>query len=267
MAFNIGRVVAYGCSFTAGQELGDSIILNRPEKEIDAYKRKHGIHCITDIYGDEGTRTKCTILSSQLSWPNYIAEQLGVPCSNRAKLGTSVNEFILNIERDNATGKIEDNDLILVGLTCPTRFSWIDDRGSMLTRFIGDDRFTHSNKLNDALLDTWATDCNLMWEYTKHIMHLERLSNSLGGRLKMVMCVQSLSNIRKGLRGYKNKMPWLDAVKFNNILSPDVSLSTFVDPSNPEKHTHGWGHPMIHIHNQFGKYIYEQLVITGAING
>jgi hypothetical protein len=267
MALNINRVVAYGCSYTAGQELADAIILNKPHEEIDAYKRKHGIHCVEGVYGNEETRIRCTLLSSQLAWPNYIAERLGVSCSNRAKMGTSINEFIYNIERDIVSNEIVETDLIFVGLTCPVRFSWVSDSGIMITKFVGDSRWTHSAKLNDALLDTWATDCNLMWEYIKHAKYLDYLSKSLGNRLKIVMTVQSLQSIRLVLSGYKSKLPWLDNVKFDNLLSPEVSLSNFVVVEEIEKYTHGWGHPVVDVHKKFANHMFDELITTGVIDG
>lgn len=265
MAFNFDRVVAYGCSFTAGQELADSIVLNRSEDEIDEYKRKHGIHCYMDIYGTEEIRAKCNQESSKLSWPNYIAEKMNVPCINRAHFGTSVNEFIFNIERDLACGNITDTDLILVGMTTPVRFSWVSKNGTIITKFIGDSRWENFKDLNDALLDTWATDNNLMWEYIKHMRHLDLISRSLGGRLKMAMCVLSLDVIKTNLSEYSKYLPWLDQINFDNVLSPSVCMSNFT-ARNYISETHGWGHPKVAVQKRFSEHIWSALIANGTID-
>lgn len=265
MAFNFKRVVAYGCSFTAGQELGDSIVLGKPEDEVDQFKRKHGIHCIKEIYGDDETRARCTKLSSELSWPNYIAKKLGVECVNRAELGTSVNEFIFNIERDIATGQIHDDDLILVGMTSPVRFSWVADYGVMITKFVGDSRWTYNNELNDALLDTWATDCNLVWEYIKHARHLNLISKSLGGRLKMVMAVQTMNSIKNEFSGYLPHLSWIDNVELEHLLTPNVAIPNF-NYHDYIRTTHGWGHPKVDIHVKFSEHVWSSLIANGIVN-
>lgn len=263
MAFNFDRVVAYGCSFTAGQELADSIILNRPEDEIDQFKKRAGIHCYLELYGNEEVRHQCDKLSSQMSWVNLIAKKMNVPCENRAKLGTGINEFVFNIEKDLATGRITDRDLILVGLTSPSRFSWISDHGVMLTKFIGDPRWDHNKKLNDALIDTWATDNNLMWEYTKHMRHMNLISEKLGGRLKMVMCVISLKYMKVQLDKYSKYVPWLDSVELEHLLCPNVSMSTYIAS---DWHTHGWGHPKLDVHEKFAEHIWGELIGSEVVD-
>lgn len=267
MVFNFDRVVAYGCSFTAGQELADSIVLGRSEDEIDAFKRKEGIHCHKELYGTEEIREKCNEMSSKISWPNYVAEKMGIPCINRAKPGTGINEFIFNIERDLATGKITDTDLILVGLTSVSRFSWIRGNGEMQTKFIGDPRWNEYKNLNDALLYTWATENNLMWEYIKCIRHLDLLSNKLGGRLKMLMCVFSLNFVKKELSEYRKYLPWLDDIKVENLLIPSISMSTIAGRHhNTDDETHGWGHPKLRTHKEFAELAWSALIASGAAN-
>lgn len=257
------RIVAYGCSYTAGQELGDAIILGKTHEEVDEYKRNNGIHCIKGVYGDEKTRAKCTELSSKLSWPNYIAEKLNIPCLNRAELGTSVNEFIFNIERDIAKNVLRDTDLILVGLTTPTRFSWITDSGKMVTRFICDDRrWTYNIELNNALLDTWATDCNLVWEYFKHMKYLDMLSKLLGGRLKMLTPVDSLVKIKSELSGYKN-VDWLDLDRdIEHVLLPHLDMHKL----EPKNLRHGWGHPTVEIHKIYADAVLSVLIKQGIVD-
>lgn len=266
MAFRPSRIVAYGCSYTAGQELADAIILNKTHDEIDAYKRKHGIHCIDGVYGSKENLSACDKLSSELAWPNYIAERFGIPCINRAEKGTSVNEFIFNIERDLITGKIEPTDLILVGLTSPVRFSWVTKFGHMMTKFVGDERWTYNSELNYALLDTWATDCNLIWEYFKHARHLDLLSSCMGGRLKTVMTVQSIESIKIALPDYKHRLPWIDSLKLHNLLSPELSLSNFIEDGKWDEQTHGWGHPKVEVHERYAAHIYDQLISAGVVH-
>lgn len=263
MVFYPKRIIAYGCSYTAGQELGDAIVLNKAHEEIDAYKRKHGIHCTDGVYGNKKTLSACTKLSAELSWPNYIAEKYGIPCINRAEMGTSINEFIFNIERDLISGGIESDDLILVGMTSPVRFSWVTEYGHMMTKFVGDERWTYNSELNDALLDTWATDCNLIWEYYKQARHLDLLSSCMGGRLKMVMAVQSMDSIKLGLPEYKHRLPWIDSFKIQNLLTPEMSMSNFIQNGKWEEETHGWGHPNIEVHKRFANHIYNQLIAAG----
>lgn len=266
MAFRPSRIVSYGCSYTAGQELGDAIILNKTHEEIDAYKRKHGLHCVEDVYGDEQTRARCTSLSSKLAWPNYVASKFGIPCVNRAVMGTSVNEAIYNLERDLATGNIEEQDLILVGLTSPTRFSWVMDSGKMATKFIGDTRWADNAKFNDLLVGTWATDNNLMWEYWKHARYLNLLSSKLGGRLKTVMAVHNLPFMKISFPKYKRHLAWIDSLDLDHLLCPSESLSSFIEEGKLEEQTHGWLHPKVEVHQRFASHIYDQLIAAGVVH-
>jgi hypothetical protein len=246
------RIVSYGCSFTAGQELGDAQVLGIPEDELDKFKQTV-IGSRADELVYKGRREECDAVGHKLAWPNYIGAALGIPVLNQARFGTSVEASIFSIERDIETGLIRDNDLILVGITSPGRFSWVDGTGHHITQIFDDRDCWFDKNLHDALARHWLSEENVIWNYLHHIRYLDYLSDKLDGRLKMTMAVFPLRNILKEYSRVKKTLPWLYDLKFSNLLLPNQSIS------NPEGYRHGWRHPKIESHKKYAKTIYDEL--------
>ena len=256
----IGRIVSYGCSFTAGQELGDAEILQIDEDVLDKMKRDAGVLSGANIYKTKEMQNKCDELSLTLSWPSHLAKKINVPCWNRAVLGTSLGDAIYKLTYDLEHGHIKDDDLIIVGITCPTRFSTLIDNGYMRTRMIAyQTPFWPSKDIHEFMIKTWGTDSNLIWEHAKHIKYLDLLSDSLGGRIKMVMTVFSWDHLLQ--HSYPNHISWMSDIQFKHLMDRDVCFTaTYGNTAQDyEDAIHGWGHPKLKFHISFADVVYNML--------
>lgn len=255
----IDRIVFYGCSFTAGQELGDAEILQIDGNVLDKVKRSRGALDAMAIYKTKEMQNRCDEHSLTLSWPTKLTKKMGVSCWNRAELGTSLEDVVYKLTYDIEHGLIQDNDLIIVGVTCPTRFSTLSNRDNhMVTRMLAYEKpFWPSKQIHEFMVRTWGTDNNIIWEHAKHLKHLDLLSDSLGGRIKMVTTVFSWEHLLQ--HSYPNRMSWLTDIQFKHLMGRDVSFSITYGDTPYREVSHGWGHPKVDYHIKFADLVYDML--------
>ncbi len=262
---NFNRIVAYGCSFTAGQELGDAYILGMSHEEVDALKIKHGhgVEAYKKIYGYLGDI--CEKHSKTLSWVNQLADKLGVPCLNMASHGGSMQQMVFKIFQDIQTNKLTDQDFIIVGITSPYRFFYLGERKEEITQVFSFRETWLDTNLYDALIDTYANDLNIMYNYLKDIKYLDDLASlRFRGRMILVPTVLSLDSWKKNCSAYKPYLPWLDDIIFENLILEDYSLSNVQEELRLKPH--GWQHPRYEVHQKFSQVIYDELSHKGIVN-
>ena len=117
----INRILAYGCSYTAGDEIMDHIKMGISFEECNRIKQRYQVD-----YGQGYDIAKFRIefnilrdnpLHIRNSWAAILAKQLQVSFENRAVNGSGLDEHYFTIYNDYISGKIKDTDLVLVGLT------------------------------------------------------------------------------------------------------------------------------------------------------
>lgn len=250
------RIVAYGCSFTAGDELGDATGLGMPEDEVDALKRS-GLSR-GQLYGSGTVEHRCAEIGRKLSWPRWLSEKYSVPYSNRAMAGGSVQQMVFRIERDYRTGLINDDDLVLVGITSMFRWFQFNHSGKELTWVFGHP-ISNINNYNNVLIQNYVNDYNILWTYYLHLNYLEMLSKEKPN-IKLFHALTPFSRERSFLIEDENLessfRETIDSFKFTCFLNFDHGLAEVYSHLPPEQVTHGYGHPKVKIQQEFANLLY-----------
>jgi len=138
----INKIVAYGCSYTAGDEIMDHEFLGMTFAECNRVKQKYlnagGItNAIDAWWAGWKDALKLGIMppskqfkndykigwrpfiqtQMKMSWAGQLAKRLNVQFENRAVNGSSLDEHYFKIYTDFQNGRIDNNDLVLCGLT------------------------------------------------------------------------------------------------------------------------------------------------------
>jgi len=103
------RVVAYGCSLTAGTELGDHIILGKTISEVDTLKREWGLQRWQQFERLRGLEEE----GRKRAWPAHLARAMGCGYLNLGQSGASLDQCLLRMKNQ----LHNETDLIIVGLT------------------------------------------------------------------------------------------------------------------------------------------------------
>jgi hypothetical protein len=123
----IDRVLAYGCSYTAGTELMDHIHIGMSFDECNKIK-KNFIATGWTLENMQKFIERYNINDSSLvefnrrsSWAGQLANLLDKPFENRAEGGSSLDQIYFSLHKDYIDGKILSTDLVLVGITTVNR--------------------------------------------------------------------------------------------------------------------------------------------------
>lgn len=112
------RVLAYGCSWTAGDEILDHEIIGMSFSECNRLKSLHS----TNDFNEKYNINKLSDINRNASWAARLAKLMGKPFENRAVGGSCMDHIYYNIYIDMLKNNIGPRDLVLVGLTSPNRF-------------------------------------------------------------------------------------------------------------------------------------------------
>ena len=130
------RLVAYGCSYTQGDELIDESYV----PGANEIKKTQGLDAFLEtLYKKypELDKQEYNELGKSHAWPRHLADRIGIPWINRAHPGMSNYNMIYNIDRDLANGDIFDTDLVILGITSPNRLIHINHEGRDRTLHLG----------------------------------------------------------------------------------------------------------------------------------
>lgn len=256
------RVVAYGCSYTVGQELPDHEILNLSEDEVDTIKRNLGVSRFYSKYKRK-IPSKLKRKENELSWARWFSDELGVDYANRAQSGSSVQWSIYKIESDLASGFLKDTDLIVVGLTTVDRWFYLDKTCWPRTPLLGWP--THEWKTQEfyhEFITHAATDYTLFYNYYQSVKYLDMLSKNLGNRLIQQFTVDTFSNYVSLSSKKIQNSPLVEMTKqllnFESIVDPEFSFKSLI--TDFEKDSHGFSHPKLRLHKLFANKLAEKLL-------
>jgi hypothetical protein len=130
------RLVAYGCSYTQGQEIIDEEYIPGANEIKKIQGRDAFWETLLNKY-PHLTRDSYNELNKPHAWPRHLADRIGIPWVNRALPGSSIYNMIYRIERDLANGNISPTDLVILGVTSPNRLIHIDHLGRDDTLHLG----------------------------------------------------------------------------------------------------------------------------------
>ena len=270
------RIISYGCSITAGSELIDHELLNLSEEDLFAHVKKQNIRGSHDLFKSLNASPKTIenirVRNATKSWPNFIAKRFDKPMHNRAIEGTSLSDATYRILSDLHNSKINDDDLILVGVTSPLRwfqfFETGDFGGGIFgSKFIGsvwESKF--SSEFKTQIEHHWVNAYNIVYTYFKELMILSTLSDRLNGRLKLCYVFG-----KDTFMSYTFVEEMKDK-KFSefydmcvSMLPPHHEINTIGltllsgDCNTDTENHHVFGHPRIEYHEQYANLVIEKL--------
>ena len=178
----INRLVAFGCSFTAGCELLDHTL---DEKYVKLKSKADSSDWYSVISKDKEAMDK--LISNRereknLSWAAKLAKQLGLEFVSYAQVGNSNEKMIWQIEKAIYEGKILPTDLIIVGLTSPHRsMAFNIDNEEPIPFLFSNNRFIETRYKKS--LYSWFDDSRIVWDYIRNLESFNLLKKKLNGRL------------------------------------------------------------------------------------
>ena len=182
---NYNRIVAFGCSWTAGDELQDHTILNLPFYKCQRMKIKYGFEEFHNLETQDGKRFGTLIeenksLNLKSSWAGKLAKNLNLDFLNMAQGGTCLEETYLKIIKFKKYNMCA-GDLIVIGLTSPLRvLQW--HKGKSYKSCLINNLSTGNSVPKDVLqwnLDHLWTTNNLALNYYKTIQNLIHLDKDI----------------------------------------------------------------------------------------
>lgn len=196
---NFNRIVVYGCSYTAGEELIDHLVFDKlSEQEVNEIKRKYTNHKTYKFYDDHANFSYCTDLSwfrdnrlrkeqEKYAWSGWLSKHYGVECVNRALGGSSLEYAVYKLEEDIIAGQITDTDLVIIAATTPSRNFWLSEKGQPKNILHGYHTpqwwtYPNENEYNNYILKC-ANTYQIFWEYYRNLRHIDLLSSRLDGRI------------------------------------------------------------------------------------
>lgn len=292
----IKRVVAYGCSFTAGEEAGDHEVYEIDEEELDAKKRSNYSlqkpsdeyisfkkKFVKEKYNGNLTKLNAALLSAgkKYSYIRYLSDFLEVPYSNRAVPGGSLSQIIFRLERDLHLNEIEEGDLVILGLTSPGRFFRLmeitDNKHVLYKEYSG--VIGSSNLLNQEevqfLLKWDANRMHIIWEYYTSLRHLFLLSEKYKDNVKIII-IPTLCSIESEVQSALNNFDLntntinpsvktlfnmcISLMEHPNYLKNCHTIPFYNDFILQNKDTnnllHGRRHPKKELHQKYAEYLY-----------
>jgi len=271
------RIISYGCSFTAGSELGDAEFLGMTEQEWNKLIKKHSAHSNWELFtvgmnlsNDNANALQKDIYTYNLSksWPNYVAQYFHIPLVNRAAPGASLSFMVSRILTDLHNSDITDDDLILVGLPAPARwFQYKDDGTSVYGVFghpwINSKRF--DPMYQQQIEQHFFNNHNMFYNYCKDIAFLSLLSDKLNSRIKLCCAMITEERNREFYREELKQKHFndhfnmcFDIAKLSNHYISETDCLWPKGEIKPDTH-HIFGHPRVEYHEQFANNMIKKL--------
>ena len=262
MMRQIDRVVAYGCSWTAGSELMDHAHMGMSFDECNAIKKTYistgktheNMYKFIDRYNINDPSN--VERNQRSSWAGQLAGLLGIPIVNRAVGGSSLDQAYFELYKDYHEGKILPTDLVLFGLTTVSRTAEFKDHG-VVSLQLGY-HFKYDNVEDRSLLKLYNDDF-LVFTYFKTLCILNSLKSKMNIRLQPVV---------KGLNPFSNDFE-LGNIYIKNyaqhiwnesqdvLLLPDEYLQEYIVDGKPKRC--GFLHEPIESHIELANKIYKQV--------
>lgn len=248
------RIISYGCSYTSGQELLDHKILNMTLDECNKLKQTLGNNNFYDIY-------KFLIRHEEninATWSAELAKLLSKKYETKSIPGSSIEHAYFLIYHDMINGHITDRDLVLVGLTAPSRVFNLDCSANNLSAYsfvIGQlpTRFEDQDKEFHKMLLSFFNKDLLWYNYYKTIKILGDLRHRINIKLQPMENITWFGDISKSL------IPILDSMLHD---SADVILNMydFLDTRNFS--VCGFNHPSHEAHVSLANRLFDKNFTT-----
>lgn len=183
--FNVNRIVAFGCSFTAGTELLDDRL--NPyfvdlKNKLDAYQWWEKLK-----KDPEQMKLQLELRKQEpnYAWPAHLASYLGIDFVNYAQPGNSNELMCWQIEKRFESGEITEDDLVLIGTTGTQRSMFFSNNYPEPVPFLLSNIESYKVELSDQITK-YFTDDRLLWNYYRDLKSFESIKQKINGRLFVV---------------------------------------------------------------------------------
>lgn len=263
------RVIAFGCSHTAGSELADHLFFGKDITVAELDKMKREVGNGTDFYSQHKQLGSNEMLEAQgkLSWAGQVAEKLGVPILNRGIAGSSMQGIIYAIEKDRFDGVITDTDLILIGATSMDRWMYFE-KGERwgwpwpATPIIGYPGRWPSEQFHDEFTGKIADDYFLFFNYYMALRYFDLLNKQLENRVVVQFMHHTMKDYVKFVSNKELNKRFMGMVSdlnnFDSIIDQDICLGQLVDWKSDG--VHGFYHPHAQFHEQLAQQVVDRLL-------
>jgi len=254
---NIKRILAYGSSDTAGDEIMDHIVLGMTFEECNQHKMayvngKASLARSTQFKEDFKIRWDEPLHRSS-SWAGQLAKLLNLEFENRATNGSGLDAQYFQIHSDYTQGLILDTDLVLVGLTSMNRI--IDFRSKEKIRTLTSKNIPYD--IGSKLLLDIFNDDFIVFQYFKTLSLLASLRSNIN--LLMQPMVNDMNQLDK-LELIHSRL-FADTIWKTNIGSmvlPEEYLQLPV--VNGKEQKCAFGHPPVESHIELAGKMHKKLI-------
>jgi len=182
------RLVAYGCSHTAGSETQDEDYV----PNADLLKKQIGWREFIKRYDPVFSNNWAAYVNAgkEKSFIKHLANKLNVPYENRAIVGSGSAEQIYLIEKDLAENQIKDTDLVIVGITGKERLLKFNNENNPETILLAHS-FTYPDNLKvyQNVFLSYFDDKMVTFQMLMHYQYFLNLANTkLKNRLYFAFC-------------------------------------------------------------------------------
>lgn len=267
----IKRIIAFGCSYTSGEEL-----LYHQFGELDTYRietAKNPMLFFNMVSRDPVLQEKLEQIrvdQLNLAWPAILAKKFKTTCVNFAEVGNSLDKILWQIEQKRYEGFFQKGDLVLIGLTNPDRNLFFKKDRPMAFQLpslfwgtgspIGVDYDGSIDTLVDVETDKhfvhWFTEDRIAWDYYKSLRYIESLQKEIN--LYAVHAMMPFWIEPKDLQEYNAQLfEYIESslTTYRDIFAGDKCIDDFATDAD----YHAWGHPKASVHQKFADYLYEVL--------
>lgn len=254
---HITTLAAYGCSYTAGAELGDHLILPSAEK----VKRKQGFdHWWDKIVSTADPDLKLTADAYERghAWPSQVAGALGMVSCNRACVATSLGSAVWLFEQDILEGRLDaKNTLFVFGVTTTDRLKLFKPTFHHTLRLRGP-----ANRLTEwhegTIIDIFS-DAFLLWNHLQLLARLSALAQQLDVAVAVFNMfdqhlIQDYKISDQDLAMFQHQQQQLTAAPGFFLQEP--AMASFA--SGPEQRL-AFGHPTLEVHERYSKHVIDCL--------
>lgn len=258
----IDKVIAYGCSFTAGDEIVDHLLLDMTFEEVNEVKKNFNNQ--VEFYKNYKINFPHPLMLEN-SWAGQFAKLIEKPIENFAKPGASLGESYFNLYCDYKNNKIGPNDLVVIGLTAPSRILYFNQE---LTKF------------ESAPILNYMENKKLSYPAKKAVLDLNDENMFVFNYFNILHCINVLKhfiNIRIQPMSSSNTIHHHDFVfkncdseirKYANLVWDDISDIIFLKDTylltareTSEINLCGYLHPPLENHIRLAQAICDKCVI------
>lgn len=254
----IDKIISFGCSFTAGDELLDHKI--HPDSDI--IKRTHGMAYWKEKYETEETIREYKAIEQTLSWAGQVASKLGIPFEGKALGGSSMEHSLFALEKAIASGEITPTTLVLFGTTTKERIVYFNRFTKSLNSLLLS--YQHSGPSNEwdsnTILDLY-NDEKMLWHHLLCLNRILQISEMLNDRLQVFETIDTidLRTLRENTSDEVFNLLRFKVTKVLNHKNYHSEKKLLKLGKDDPIDRHGGNHPRIHIHQEFASYVISKL--------